>query len=43
MQSRPNFAINGNRTEVEYDRAHLPLKHLTEVEGNSSNNMLLQV
>jgi len=43
MTSRPNFAVNGNRTEVEYGSAHLPLEHLTEVEGNSSHDMRLQI
>lgn len=38
MKSRPNFVFQGNRTEVEYGSSHLPLKHLTEVEGNSSND-----
>jgi len=40
-KSRPSFAIVGNRTDVEYGGAHLPLKQLTEVEGTNSNGMLL--
>jgi len=43
MKSSLNYSVYGNRTEMEYDSPHLPLKHLTEVEGNSSNDMLMQV